>query len=43
MTCRSCEHSRYDTPRLYCALHKGPCVKRCPDFVYCPGTDEGEA
>jgi len=41
LTCRSCVHSRYQPgPRLWCALHKGPCVRKCPQFVYEPGTDE---
>ena len=42
LTCRSCLHSRYagDGARLYCSVHRGPCVRRCPDFDYAPGSDE---
>ena len=42
--CHSCEHSRYQLgdKRLYCVEHKGPCVRRCPQFEREPGTEEAE-
>ena len=43
MTCFSYLHSRYaDGKRLWCALHRGPAIHRCPQFCYEPGTDEVE-
>ena len=44
VTCFSCRHSqyRYIEVRLWCLLHQGPCVKRCPQFEREPGTDEVE-
>lgn len=41
LTCLSCSHVRAtNDKRPYCALHKGPCVRRCPQFQYEPGSDE---
>lgn len=41
-TCWSCHYARYAQPRLYCTLYRGPCVRRCKDFRYEPGSDERE-
>lgn len=41
-TCRSCAYVRFNEPRLWCTLHRGPCVQRCKDFIYEPGSDERE-
>lgn len=42
MTCLSCTHIRYrHGERMYCALHLGPAIHRCPQFEYLPGSDEG--
>lgn len=45
LTCRSCVHSRHQLgeKRLYCTKNRGPCVRRCDQFDYAPGTDESEA
>lgn len=43
-TCRSCEHSiNADGTGLVCSVTGWSATKRCPAFVYEPGTDEAEA
>ncbi|CAB4188124.1 hypothetical protein UFOVP1165_17 [uncultured Caudovirales phage] len=43
LSCWSCRHVRNTgEKRLYCALHKGPVIRRCPDFDREPGADESE-
>ena len=41
LSCWSCRHVRpTGQKRMFCALHKGPCVRRCVNFDYEPGADE---
>ena len=41
LSCWSCRHVHpTGQKRMFCALHKGPCVRRCVNFDYEPGADE---
>ena len=42
MTCLSCRHSIGAEVGLWCQLNGAPAVRRCAEFCYEPGTDEGE-
>lgn len=42
MTCKSCAHSIGLYGVLWCQLLDGPATSQCRQFVYEPGTDEGQ-
>lgn len=48
LDCFSCQHSQSVTdrtshyPQLICAVTLKSASERCPQFQYCPGTDQGE-
>jgi len=42
MTCLSCRHSIGADGGIWCQLRQSPAVRRCAEFEYEPGTDEGE-